>query len=347
MEDINHQVFIIFTNTDCIIQNDLDKIELIPPYIVISIEVQNNIKLLKVQYTNPEVIPNRFNEELNDSTVFEAITYSMVGTGNTLLQRISSYISGLPDDDLNIIKHEYSKYINDGILLDGFLAGISSYLAFILLYENGIFVNQLPFQFSIPSIVRSGNTVNHNMFQFLSLPFTALSKSTTGVLLQLILFIQSFINIWETCFTNGPIIGSSNETRMCLEIIGGLSNYTINSISQNHREVSESSLEALETHFTTVLEETANKLRRECHNNHIDQNVLDPSILKQLKKELKEELKEEFKEELKAEIQKELYSELIRKSSELETESFYLDNSSVDPVKMSAWNRWHSRRKVL
>lgn len=215
---------IIFTTELTLVCDDLTSIS--EPHLRIQIVPtadDKNISEIKVSYYNPSFSPPRLNEKLDDHSVFQALVFSMKGDEATLFDKANIYMNNLSNDEISMIIKEYGKYIQDGTVLDGFISGLAAYLSFLLLMENGIFANQLPFQFTSPVLVNSGNAVNRNMFQYLSLPLTALSKISNGILLQLVLFIQTFINLWEPMFTDGPIIGSGIETRMHMEIVTGLS----------------------------------------------------------------------------------------------------------------------------
>lgn len=262
-------VNIIFTNTETIIGDTI--ISPSGPNLKIQIIPNDNgkdIAELKMWYSNSDSIPSRLNEELTEFNLFKAIAYAMNGDGDTLFDRAASYMRTIPFDEVAVIMKEYTKNIEDGILLDGFIAGIGAYIAFLLLNENNIFMNQMPFQFGVPCTVNSGNSINKNMFQYLSLPLTALAKVAHGVLLQLVVFIQSFINMWEPAFNNGPIIGSINEARMCMEVIGGFSQHIISSLAQtkSHQESVVASLNSLENNLQVTVNESIHKMQREINN---------------------------------------------------------------------------------
>lgn len=209
----------IIGNYQPLVSESYLKIEIIPSYDGL------NIKTINIIYFDPTDSSSCINEEISDASVFQAITFSLKGESSTLLHGVISYMKSLCRDDVNIIVKEYSKYIQDGVVLDGFMAGLCSYLTFLFLNENGTFVKTLPFQFSCPTSVMSGNIVNHNMFQYMSLPLISLTKTSTGIILQITTFVQSFINMWDPLFTTGPIIGTVNETKMCIEIVTALSSH--------------------------------------------------------------------------------------------------------------------------
>jgi hypothetical protein len=208
------------------------------------------------------------NEDISDPNVFTALTYSMKGSGTTLIDRAIPYMKTLPADEVSVIVKEYSKYIENGLVIDGLVAGIGAYMAFLLLNENGAFSNQMPFQFGSPCAVHAGNTVNHNMFSYLSLPLTALSRTATGILSQLVVFIQSFINIWDPLFAPGPIIGGINEARMCMEVISGYSNHVSASITkaQSDYDGLVAKTKEMESRLQGQVDDAINRMRREINN---------------------------------------------------------------------------------
>jgi len=186
---------------------------------------RSNLRSVKIRYINDGSRPVRINEELSDEIIFRGLTLSMKGDAESLAEKATVYANTLPKDDIAAILKEYSKFIVDGTVLDGLTAGIASYLAFMLLVEHSTFANQMPFQFTTPNSARSGNSVNYNMLQYAGLPLSALSRTADGILLQLVTFVQSFINIWSPMFTQGPVIGGNNELRLALDIISGYSDH--------------------------------------------------------------------------------------------------------------------------
>lgn len=209
------------------------------PHLVITVQARGdgtNIDALKVNYFNHNATPPRIQTTVSDAQIFHSITHYMQGTGTTLVEKCDTYMNQLPSDDVAIIRREYGRYFAEGRILDGYVAGLASYLGLLLLFEHGAFSAQMPFQFNIPTTVSSGNSMNRNMFSYVTLPLVALAKVATGVLAQIVTFVQSFINMWDMAFKDGPEIGSKNETRMCLEIITGLTQHTSDALAQIERD---------------------------------------------------------------------------------------------------------------
>lgn len=294
------------------------------PYLKIQIIPTSNgkdISLLKFWYCNNNFVPSRLNEEFSEEKIFRsALVYSLKTDGDTLIDRTVSYMKGLSPDEICIISKEYTKYMHDGSVLDGFIAGIGAYIAFLLLNENGIFMNQMPFQFTLPYTVRSGVIFNRNVFQHLSLPLMSLSKISQDILFQLVVFIQSFINMWEPLFVNGPNIGTLNEARMAMEIISGLSHYVAGSLAET-RTLNESlskQIKSIESHLQLYVEESLVKIRREVNNliaetrnstKELNKNVatqlafIDDSVKEKVAKTTEHELDEKIKQMIQMEIE--------------------------------------------
>jgi hypothetical protein len=207
-------------------------VELYPlPYIKIQVipdETYKNIKKIKITYQD-------IYDEITNPYVFDGVLSSMCGNGTTMVEKITHYSKDISDEEKEIIMKEYNLYIDDGTVLDGFIAGIAVYLSLLYLIENNSF--SIPFEFTTPFSIDSGNMVNRNMFRLMSLPFIALSKTHDAILSQAVKFIQSFINIWEPAFTDGPIINTFNESKLCIEIVTGYSQYTIDQNKQIQEEL--------------------------------------------------------------------------------------------------------------
>lgn len=202
--------------------NGYNSTDQINPFIKIQVlhdDTHKNIKKIKITYQD-------IYEEITNDYVFDGIHSSMCGEGNTMVDKIMSYSKNMSDEDKEIIMKEYNLYIDDGTVLDGFVAGIAVYLSILYLIENNLFT--IPFEFSTPFSIESGNMVNRNILRLMSLPFIALSKTHDAILAQAVKFIQSFINIWEPAFMDGPIINTFNESKLCIEIVTGYSQYTTN-----------------------------------------------------------------------------------------------------------------------
>ena len=208
-------------------------------YIQITVGVSadgRDIKRIEVTYVSADL---RIQEELSNGTVFQSATLSMKGIGESFLDRVQEYAGTLSSDDIAIIKQEYSVWIRDGTFLDAVLEGLGAYLGFIFMNENGVFANQMPFQFTLPCAVQSGNTVNSNMFEYVSLPLTAVSRASSGPLREFAVFVQTFINIWTPLFLPGPIVTSAIESRLALEIISGYANHVNSEFAEIQRQHAE------------------------------------------------------------------------------------------------------------
>lgn len=224
-----------------------------------------DIESVEVWYFNPLSEPNRLNEKIADEHVFKQLTRYLNGSYNTLIYGIADHMQRIiHPDHIAIIEKEYTKYISDGSLLDGFIAGIGAYLVFLLLNENGVFSNQMPFQFGVVYPVSSGITITGNMFEYLSLAFTALARSSQGILLQMILFIQTFINLWGSVFELGPEINPSHTARITMDVIDGFAQNVTKELVLARETTAE--LNKVEAKLKSHVDDELVKIRREINN---------------------------------------------------------------------------------
>ena len=161
---------IIFTNTltsigTCYLNTDEPSLKIT----IIPTSNKKNFESINVKYSN--VNSPRFNEDITDDALFKSLIYSMTGDDISFVDKAHSYMKKLPSDESEIIIREYTKYIENGLVIDGLVAGIASYIAFLTLIENGLFNNELPFHINIPCSLN--NAMTRNMFSFLSLSLTA------------------------------------------------------------------------------------------------------------------------------------------------------------------------------
>lgn len=228
-----------------------------------------DIESVQIWYFNPDAVPSRLNEKLSETNIFRQLIFNIKGSKSTLVDKAAEYMHALSSDEIAIIVKEYTKYVDsNGVLIDVFIAGIGAYLGFLLLNENGAFTNQMPFQFGVLHPVRSGMTLTRNMFEYLSLPLTALIRSGQGILLQLVLFIQSFINLWEPLFLDGPILNTNHTARMALEVISGLAQHVTTTLvrTQELNAAISRQLSSVETRLQSYVDDALVKLRREFNN---------------------------------------------------------------------------------
>ena len=252
------ETVVYFTPSASTINSKITTKSLLKVYIVPTRD-KVNIESIKISYVNDSV---HINEEVDDINMFTSLVYSMKGDGDTLTSRAKEYINQLQEDEVSVIVKEYSKYIKEGIVFDALIAGIGSYVALLSLMENGAFVGQLPFEFGVPWRVDSGNAVNGNMFRYMSLPLASLRKISQGILLQLTLFVESFINIWGPLFHPGPIIGTNTESKACIEIISGFSQHILSMGDSLKEYVIQNSDTAT---LKTILEDASNKIVEMSH----------------------------------------------------------------------------------
>ena len=175
----------------------------------------NNIACIDITYNG------RHHGQISDPEIFEALVTSLRTTGSTLLERITNYLDNLPNEEFQVIIQQYGLYIEDGIVIDGIIAGIAAYLVLLFLNEQHV-SSLISFTFLAPTDLQSGNTVNRNMFRVLTVPLAAMLRGSNKVTIQLASFVSSFINIWDSLFTDGPMMPEVNDIRIAIDIIGQL-----------------------------------------------------------------------------------------------------------------------------
>lgn len=261
-----HPTTVIFTPTTAIIGDRLSSPD--SSYLkvlVLPTPDGKDIESVEVWYYDPSSSPIRLNEKIADEHVFKQLIRYLNGNYDTLISGIADHMQRIiHQDHIAIIEKEYTKYISDGSLLDGFIAGIGAYLAFLLLNENGVFSNQMPFQFGVVYPVSSGITITGNMFEYLSLAFTALSQSSQGILLQMILFIQTFVNLWGSVFQLGPDINASHTARITMDVIGGFAQNVTKELALARETTAE--LNKVEAELKSHMNDELVKIRREINN---------------------------------------------------------------------------------
>lgn len=310
-----HPTIVLFTPTSTIISPP----DTLPSTSYLKVQILptpdgKNIQSIEVWSYNPTCTPSRLNEVIDDSHTFQQLVSHIKGSGSTLVDKAANYMCTLSSEELSIITKEYSKYVTEsGVLIDVFISGIGAYLAFLLLNENGSFMNQIPFQFGVLHSVRSGMTITKNMFEYLSLPLSALTRSESGVVKQVCLFIQSFINLWEPLFLPGPYIDPSHTARISIEVINGFSQHVANSLAktQDLSCIITQQLKSIETRLQSYVDESIAKMRRELSNLTIEargaikelnessqRNRLDESIRKKISEISEVEIKNAIQREL-------------------------------------------------
>jgi hypothetical protein len=296
-------MYIIFTRDKTTITkypNVIDKNHLLIH--IVPTSDRSNILSLKIKYYNSECNPSRINEEISDRDIFDSLYFSIINSEKSLLSKITSYIRSLPKEEVLVIINEYQNYIEDGIISDGFIAGIASYIAFIFLIDNIVFSQQLPFQVGIPTSV---NFINKNMFQYLSMHFLAMTKITTDVVNQFISFIYTFINIWEPCFVEGPIISQQVHTKSYMDIITNISS----NIITNNVQV-QNSIAKINTDLNNLIIDTKTNI------NTLVSNIVPDVIIKEkIIKIIDEELSNKIQTNI-SKTNKDLLSQISKLHSE-------------------------------
>lgn len=228
-------------------------------YLQIFIYIKDgNIIYIKIKYCNKCV-------KIHDTITYSHILDSIDYCGSCLITKCHNYIESLDCEDKAVICKEFQ---HDNIV-DDLLAGIAIYLSFIYLIENNAFSDDFPFNLQLPA---KDNYLNTNMFRYLSSPLLLLSKLSNSLLLRLILFIQSFINIWSPLFVSGCDISNNDYTMLHLELISAFAHNLTSSIikMQEHTQHIFEKLQHIEEDLHFQLDNYLNKVSEEVNNLLID-----------------------------------------------------------------------------
>ncbi len=267
--------------------------------------------------------------EITDPKVLQAVTsYSVIGeASDSLSEKIGCYITGVPEEQMVIMLQEYAVYMTDGILLDGVVAGIASYLVLLTLIEEGIF--PLPFEFNIPYKVSSGLSLTKNMLEYINLPLSTILKisdnleslscdpdkiccewisntkicQVNGILKQLALFVLSFMNIWDLLFVAGQTIDSDTRALLCIEMIHGISQCSTSLLLGYIKRQDDimHELSCMEEKIRCYVEETMKRMRRELDNLVIDNGqYVSHTVVNNVLERYREETAREINNQTKA-----------------------------------------------
>lgn len=212
------ETILFFTDDQTIISANPPKIDHALKIKITPNKEGNNISCITITYDGHDY------GQINDPEVFDALTMSLKTSNisdNTLLKCITDYLNNLPIEEFQIIVNQYSLYIENGIIIDGVIAGIAAYLVLLFINEQHI-SSLMPFTFLAPTDIHGGNSINRNMFRVLTVPLAALHRHTNKITVQLASFVSSFINIWDGLFVDGPMMPEINDIRMAVDIIGQL-----------------------------------------------------------------------------------------------------------------------------
>jgi hypothetical protein len=239
----------------------------------------DNLASISIRYGN-------VTHNLDDSNIMSSITHSLVNANNSLADSANNYIAELSDEDRNTILLEYSKYMTEGIILDGLIAGIAAYYALLTLFENH--PELFPIQFNLPENTESGLILSCNMLQYIRLALLALVKIVCDpILLKLIVLVLSFINIWEPVFFQADI-DPDYGMELTVEIITGLTEYTCTKLERaqtRHLEITKSEQHNYRTELNRLqnqINDLNSKIQKLMHannskptqtNTHITQSV--------------------------------------------------------------------------
>jgi hypothetical protein len=264
---------IIFTDNQTSISTEPQQIERALKIKITPNAEGNNISHIAISYNGRDC------GRLNNHEIFDALTMSLQSPGHTLLERITNYLNNLPTEEFQIIIRQYGLYIEDGIIIDGVIAGIAAYLSLLFINEQHISV-LMPFTFLAPADIHGGNSVNRNMFRVLTVPLAALLRHTNKITVQLASFVSSFINIWDALFIEGPMMPEVNDIRMAIDIIGQLTqniSLTLDDKVKSHINMVTSDL--VERHVQLSLQRYTNEFTASKHSSRLSE--IDEGSFKQ------------------------------------------------------------------
>ena len=185
----------------------------------INIEYHHSITKISYVYKNHHVIANEL--------IFKSLDNS-INSSYCLLEAVQIYMDNLSKCEAEVIFEAYHKHIRDGFVIDGFITGLATYMVFIDLLDRHEL--DLPFEFNLPYNLNSLYAVNRNMFKYVIIILTTLSKIEC---FSFINYILEFINIWEPLFVLGPNI---NYAELSLSIISGFSDHVLNVLLKTERK---------------------------------------------------------------------------------------------------------------
>lgn len=244
-----------------------------------------DIEAIEIQYFQDKWV-------YDDAQLYHNLLYSIREKGDSLKEKISNFTKSLGKEEVQIIIREYSNYIEDGIILDGFLAGIGAYLTFLVLNESNKL--DLSFNSNMANKIEDYNIFNRHMFRFINLHLYVISNSDNKTFSKLALFVQNFINIWELSFADGPLIPSHIENKMYVEIIANHADNINKKIVDNYKEHERN---------VSILQDKIEKI----------DNILDKTLKTRMLQVVDRDLTAKIDEEL-AEKAKNISEQLINKS---------------------------------
>ena len=207
---------------------------------------------------------------------YDHVARAINGKGDSFIERVTDAMNKLPNSDVNLLLKEYSKYINDGVILDGFVGGLVSVITFISLYDEGVFAGITPLQFNTPHDVLSRNGLS-----YLSLAIEALIQTTNGKFRNLFIFMLNFINMWETIFIDGREIPVLMQGKLILEASSCINREITKKMVELRKECDRIKVEMLEMERRCQgnIDNAFNKVSRNVSNLIVDANQLIESKL--------------------------------------------------------------------
>ncbi len=217
---------------------------LTPPYLILCIEPNEHsagIETVRAVYNDGI---RRFRKSLTDvQNVDLFLNSDSLKSEGSLADKVTQYLSFYDETDVadltlstitdttGMIRDPTSSPVQMGV--DAFVIGVAGYLAGLnFLLEDDVYTT-LPFPFTLPFHTVADNTLNTNMFKYISYPCTAVVTHSTYCASRLLLdHILKFCNEWGPIFDEGPVLDFST---VILDTVSGYCKLTVSDLSEFHQ----------------------------------------------------------------------------------------------------------------
>lgn len=125
----------------------------------------------------------------------------------SLKEKINSFFKMMCKDDRKTVKNVYFNYGID--YCQGFLSGVASYLCLIFLIKKS----------TLQLNLCGDEILNRNYMKYFRSVLILLIRTCKGWILQLSLYVQNFLNIWELIFVEGEVIDPCAYTNLMVDIM--------------------------------------------------------------------------------------------------------------------------------
>ena len=198
----------------------------------------------------------------NTNNLYKCIS----GNSLNLFSNLNSHIKEFRSDEASVISKEYISY-GDMDLIDMYISGMCSYLVLLVMLQSGQLSHILPIQFGLPiNVDHLDHCLNKNMLSFISMPLSSIDNiCPQNAVKQLILSTTRFINIWSDVHVIGHGISTDTYTRLCIELINGITLWSCqknNNLVQEYMSLS-NKIELLEKNTTYHINNKIEQMNRQ------------------------------------------------------------------------------------